>query len=351
MHAHDMDVQPPIRPCTWLPFFSAIAAFVAAMQGANSRDKFLRSLQSQRSAASSASLGEPAHQRPQQQQQQQTHNVSARHSFLQATMGRRQQQRQQSQQSQQQQQQQRQQQHARRGYLKTLQEQRQLQNSSAEPEQIVVSHATVKDAAVPHATVQAAPRKRPRYDNTRRAAKAQARAAARPPKITMQSRRSNADRLRVLLQREVCECPRETCYRQFRVDPEDVIAVVVAFASLPKVARDGLVCRKNAAGGFECVLAGRRMGPRCFARMLCMHHGTLYKKGHRVDRRLRQWMAPRRCPKARLRQAKYHVLHVELCSSMCANHVDLYYTIGIAEISFCGCTSTWARHCPTSSTV
>ena len=250
------------------------------MQGANPRQTFLQSLRSQR-----------------------TSNASVRCSYLQALRAETQAWQVRRQQQPQQQQGQQRQHTTRCGYLRTLQEQRQLQSASAGPEQIVVSHSTIRDAAVRHATVQATRRKRPRYDNKRRAAKAKARAAAHTQRITEQSRRSDPTRLRVLLQR-VCECSQETCYRQFR-DMEDVIAVVQEFASLPKAARDDLVCHKGATG-FECVLAGRRMGPRCFARILRMHHGTVYKKGARVDMRLKEWMAPRRCPKARPRQAIQH---------------------------------------------
>lgn len=168
--------------------------------------------------------------------------------------------------------------------------------------QIVVSHTTVRDAEAAFAAKldrrQAAHRKRPRYDNTRRAAKAKARATAHPPKISLESRRGNPDRIRALLRREVCDCSREICYRQLRADVEDVIALVQEFARLPKAARDGLVCR-GSDDQIICIFAGKHMGVRCFGRILIMHHGNVYKKGARVDLRLRGWMSPRRCPMAR----------------------------------------------------
>ena len=94
-----------------------------------------------------------------------------------------------------------------------------------------------------------------------------------------------------MLARAHCECPRETCFQQFRGDRGDIIVLVQEYAALPKAAQDSLVGRSG--GSLECFIAGRQMGIRCFARMLGMHHGNVYRKGARIDRRQRQLMLPR----------------------------------------------------------
>ena len=225
--------------------------------------------------------------------EQQAEDANARHSYLRTLRTREQSGRQQQQVG------------SRSRYLQTLRVVPTAAPAAHTALQIVVSHTTVRDAAAESLRGQgrSAPRKRPRYDNSRRAAKAKARSAARPCKITLQDRRGNADRIRALLERQPCECSREICFCQFRTDPEDVIAIIQEFARLPKAARDGLLCCREANQGIECVLAGRHMGPRCFARILGIHHGIVYKKGARVDLRLRHWMAPRRCPRARPQRA------------------------------------------------
>ena len=113
-------------------------------------------------------------------------------------------------------------------------------------------------------------RKRPWYNNAKRAAMKACRMSANK---TITEEKANPARLRQLVTIS-CACSRDSCFKQFEPLESELVELVTTFSQQPKVIRDAIVS-KVVGKGLLSVL-GKKISRTCFSKLLRLRNHRLH---------------------------------------------------------------------------